>query len=90
VVWEVTPWRPFEFDKLRREMDRLWDSFFERKPTRRGSEELERFLSFDVAETNCDLVVKVELPGMDPKDIDISLNEGVLTNKDEKNRKRAN
>ena len=29
MVWEISPWKPFEFEKIRREMDRLWDSFLE-------------------------------------------------------------
>ena len=29
MAWEITPWKPFEFDRIRREMDRLWDSFLE-------------------------------------------------------------
>ena len=88
MVWEMIPWRPFEFDKLRKEMDRLWDSFFEGRPTRRAREEVEWLPSLDVAETKSDLVVKVELPGMDPKDIDISLSDGVLTIKGEKKQEK--
>jgi HSP20 family protein len=83
MAWEVTPWRPFEFEKMRREMDRLWDSFFESKPTRRVGEG-EWAPSLDISETKGDLVVKAELPGIDPKEIDISLNEGILTIKGEK------
>jgi HSP20 family protein len=88
MVWEVKPWRPFEFDKLRKEMDRLWDSFFEGRPTRRAREEVEWLPSLDVAETKGDLVVKAELPGMDPKEIDISLSDGVLTIKGEKKQEK--
>jgi len=69
-------------------MDRLWDSFFEGRPTRRASEEGEWLPSLDVSETKGDLVVKAELPGIDPKNIDISLNEGVLTIKGEKRREK--
>ena len=85
MVWEITPWRPFEFDRIRREMDRLWDSFFEGSPMRRAGEWLP---SIDVSETKSDLVIKAELPGMDPKDIDISMNNGFLTIKGEKKHER--
>lgn len=88
MAWEISPWRPFEFEKMRREMDRLWDSFFEGKPARRAREEGEWLPSLDVSETKGDLVVKAELPGIDPKDIDISLNEGVLTIKGEKKQEK--
>jgi len=37
-----------------------------------------------VAETESELVVNVEIPGMDPKDIDVSLSEGTLFIKGEK------
>jgi len=84
MAWEISPWRPFEFERMRREMDRLWDSFFEGKPTSRAGEEGQWLPSLDISETKGDLVVKAELPGIEPKDIDISLNEGVLTSKGDK------
>jgi len=40
--------------------------------------------SIDVSETKNELVVKAELPGMDSKDIDISMSNGFLTIKGEK------
>ncbi len=85
---ELVPWKPFEFDRLRKEMDQLWDSFFEGRPGKRAKEEGRWLPSLDVAETKGDLVVKAELPGMDPKDIDISLNEGVLTIRGEKKQEK--
>jgi len=88
MAWELLPWKHFEFDRLRREMDRLWDSFFEGRPGRRTQEEGEWLPSLDVAETKGDLVVNAELPGMDPKEIDISLSEGVLTIKGEKRQEK--
>ena len=87
MAWEVSTWRPFEFEKMRREMDRLWDSFFEGQPTRRVGEG-EWAPSLDISETKSDLVVKAEIPGIDPKDIDISLNENVLTIKGEKRQEK--
>jgi HSP20 family protein len=73
---------------MRREMDRLWDSFFERGGRRRTEEVGEWYPSLDVAETKNDVVVKAEVPGMDPKDIDISLSDGILTIKGEKKQER--
>jgi HSP20 family protein len=69
-------------------MDRVWDSFFEGRPSRRTREEGEWLPSLDVSETKSDLVVKAELPGMEAKDIEISLNEGLLTIKGEKKQER--
>ena len=88
MVWEITPWRPFEFDRIRREMDRLWDSFLEGRPMRRAGDGGEWLPSIDVSETKSDLVIKAELPGMDPKDIDISMNNGFLTIKGEKKQEK--
>ncbi len=91
---ELQVWKPFrelapfrEFDRMRREMDRLWDSFFERRPVK--IEEGAEFLpALDLAETGNELVVKCEVPGLDPKDIDISLSDGMLTIKGEKKQER--
>jgi len=90
---ELTVWKPFrelapfrEFERMKKEMDRVWDSFFERGP--RTGETGEWFPSLDVAETKNDVVIKAEVPGMDPKDIDISLSNGVLTIKGEKKQER--
>jgi HSP20 family protein len=88
VVWEITPWRPFEFDRIRREMDRLWDFFLEVRPMRKAEESGEWLPSLDVSETKNDVVIKAELPGMDPKDIDISLSNGFLTIKGEKKQEK--
>jgi len=86
MAWELTTWKPLrELDKMRGEMDRLWDSFFEGKPHVRFGE---WFPILDVSETKNDLVVKVELPGMDQKDIDVSLSDGHLTIKGEKKKEK--
>jgi HSP20 family protein len=42
--------------------------------------------AFDIAETETEIVVKAELPGMDVKDIEITLTDGLLTIKGEKKR----
>ena len=91
---EVTIWRPLrelipfpEFERMRREMDRLWDSFSGR-PRKRGEEEGEWLPSLDVSETKDEYVVKAEIPGIDPKDIDISLPMGCLPLKVRRSRKK--
>ena len=84
MAFELTPWRPFrELTTLRDEMDKLWGRFFEDWP---GAKHFpgEWAPSLDVSETKQNLVVKGEVPGMDPKDIEISYADGVLTIKGEK------
>jgi HSP20 family protein len=94
MAWELTTWKPFrelepfrDFERMRRDMDRFWDSFFQRG-VRRTDEDAEWLPSLDVAETKDEIVVKAEVPGMDPKDIDISLSDGLLTIKGEKKQER--
>jgi HSP20 family protein len=94
MAWELQTWKPFrelapfkDFERMRRQMDRLWDSFFE-GGLRRRTEEREWLPSLDVAETKNEIVVKAEVPGMDPKDIDISFSDGMLTIKGEKKQER--
>ncbi|MCS7280780.1 MAG: Hsp20/alpha crystallin family protein [Desulfobacterota bacterium] len=88
MAWEITPWRPFrELERIRKEMDELWESFFERKPVRRTGIS-EWMPSIDFSETKNNYVVKAELPGIDPKNIDISLTENVLTVKGEKKQEK--
>ena len=85
---ELTPWRPFgELSSLRREMDRLWENFFGERPlTRMWAREWAP--SLDVSETRDNFVVKAEVPGIDAKDIDISLTGDVLTIKGEKRQEK--
>ncbi len=91
---EVTVWKPWrglgpfgEFDRIRREMDQLWESLSER-PGRKGGEEGEWLPALDISETKDDYVVKAEIPGIDPKDIDISLSDGMLTIKGQKKQEK--
>jgi HSP20 family protein len=82
---DIMEWRPFrEVSKLRREMDRLWEDYF--GPGRKALKptEMEWVPSVDVSETTDQVVVRAEVPGLDVKDIDISLSGDILTIKGEK------
>jgi HSP20 family protein len=86
---ELMAWKPFrEVSRLRREMDRLWDDFF--GPGRRALRPLaeEWVPAMDLSETADKVVVKAEVPGMEPKDIDISLSGDLLTIRGEKKSER--
>jgi HSP20 family protein len=89
---ELTTWRPWgpfrEMERIRREMDTLWDSFLEERPRRRGEEISEWVPNLDVSATKENIVVKAEVPGMDPKGIDISLENDMLTIKGEKKQEK--
>jgi HSP20 family protein len=66
-----------ELGQLRREMDNLFDRFFEGWPFR-PSGDARRLPVVDVSETAKEIMVEAELPGIDPKEIEISLNKNVL------------
>ncbi|MCK4272405.1 Hsp20/alpha crystallin family protein [bacterium] len=76
----LVPWsRRGELTSFRQEMDRFFDRFFEGWPLRPSGEEGEWAPAVDVSETAKEVIVKAELPGMDPKDIDVSVHSDVLT-----------
>jgi HSP20 family protein len=68
----------------RPEMDRLLNRFLEGKLEAESSLEAEWVPCMDVSETKDSLIAKLEVPGMDPRDIQISLQENLLTIKGEK------
>lgn len=74
------PWR--EFFSIRDEIDRLFDRFLATPAT--ATAEFTWSPSIDVYETDSELVVKAELPGMSSKDVDITLTDDSLTIKGEK------
>ncbi len=92
-IKELAKWTPFrEVSRLRDEMDRLWEGFFGRGPMRPLAQEW--IPAVDISDTADKVTVKVEVPGMDAKDIEISLSGDILTirgeKKTEKEEKREN
>jgi HSP20 family protein len=86
---DLAKWEPFrEVSRLRREMDRLWEDFFGPGPRALRPWTEEWLPAVDVAETSDKVTVKAEVPGMDPKEIDISLVGDLLTIKGEKKSER--
>ena len=82
----LTRWDPFsELANMRSVMDRLFDQSFGRFPALRiGGEDLgAATLGLDVFETNDGYVVTAAIPGVDPKDVDIQVEDDVLTIKGE-------
>jgi HSP20 family protein len=85
IFMELVPWRPFgrELSTLRKEMDDLWTRFFGESPlARKWAEEWSP--SVDLTETKDSFLVKAELPGLEAKDVDVSVSGNVLTIKGEK------
>lgn len=72
---------------LHRQMNRLFDDFFRDfdSPLTRGV--ASGWPALEVQDDEKEMKVVAELPGLEEKDIDLSLREGVLTIKGEKSRK---
>jgi HSP20 family protein len=72
---------------LKKEMDRLFDRFFES-----GEAEIPALGGWepkaDISETKDAVVVKAEVPGVDPKEIEVSMRDGYLTIKGEKEQEK--
>lgn len=85
---EIVPWRPFggELSSFRKEMDSLWNRFFGETPLAKQFTE-EWSPSVDISETKDKLVIKAELPGLEAKDVNVSISGDLLTIKGEKKKK---
>ena len=82
---DLNTWKPLV--ELKKEMDRLWDSFLQ--ASRKKPDDAVAWNPFiDLSETKDEIVVKAEIPGLDPKDIDVSFSNGTLTIMGEKKQER--
>ena len=85
---ELVPWRPFgEVSSFRGEMDKLWDRFFGQRPLAKTLSE-EWIPSVDISETEDKLLIKAELPGLETKDVKVSISGDLLTIKGEKKKEK--
>jgi HSP20 family protein len=78
----LVKWDPArELDALQGDMNRLFDSFFGRREGAAGSGYgTRRWLPpMDLVETEDHLVLRADLPGVEERDIDIEVKDGVLT-----------
>ena len=100
---ELIPWRKTNeelavrrepaspFDQFRREMDQVFDNFLSDWPGRSSmvDRRLSSFVpSIDITETEKEVCVTAELPGLDEKEVDVTLSRGLLTIKGEKREER--
>ena len=87
----IARWDPAqEFAGLRTAMDRLFDQRFSRLPGLRGSDELNAAaLGVDIYETGTEYIVKAAIPGVEPSDVDISVEDDVLTIKGESKKEQG-
>jgi HSP20 family protein len=97
-ISDLVPWREREGSSLaarrdsdplyslQREVDRLFNEFSTLTPWYSGDRDFAP--SVNVTERTQEIEVTAELPGMEEKDIDISIARGVLTIKGEKKQER--
>lgn len=77
------------FSAMRSEMDKVFENFLGRgwpsmPSLMKPSEEGFVVANMDIRENDKEIVIEAELPGMEEKDIDVSLKNGMLTIKGEK------
>ncbi len=79
---DLAVWRPIQ--ELKKEMDRIWQEFFGKSYLPEKWESIEWIPAVDVSETDDAIIVKVDVPGVNPEDMEISLIDNVLVIKGEK------
>ena len=87
---QLTPWRKpsnrRDITRFNREMDSLWNRFFGEYHQIAGFES-EWLPSMDVSETDGEISVRAELPGLEAKDIDLDISGDMLSIRGEKKKK---
>ncbi len=83
---ELAPWRPATTDlsTLKSEMDKLFEDFFGDKGLLARGNGSGWVPAVNISETKDAILVRAEVPGVDPKDIDVSLQGDMLVIKGER------
>src|SRR6516162_5225151 len=82
------------FTEIRAEMDRVFDSFLGRslfsRPALFGRTEAATTIApdIDIRENDKEIILEAELPGIDEKDVEVLVRDGVLSLKGEKKSER--
>ncbi len=80
----LSPWRPYGMiEPFRQEMETLFDRFFGEE-NRNGLTLRTWTPRVDVEETDKEIIVKADVPGVDPKAVEISAENGLLMIRGEK------
>jgi len=75
----LVTWNPFrELEQFRREMDELFNRFFDLRPAR-TVEAMEFSPALDVYETPEEFVIFVTAPGINEKDLHVEIADGTVT-----------
>jgi HSP20 family protein len=86
----LAPWRAGFMEPFRKEMESLFDRFFGEEPG--GGHAMRPAQAWaprvDVEETDKEIMVKADLPGVDPKAVEITIQDGMLIVRGEKKEER--
>ena len=92
-MFDILPWKNkkrHQADKLRREIESMYDRFFEPSflPASYIFGKGKWDPTVDISEGRKDITVKAEMPGIEAKDLDISIDGRLLTIKGEKKQEK--
>ena len=93
-MFDILPWKrkkKYDADKLHREIDDMYSRFFEPNflPSSHLFGEGKWDPKLDIIEGKKDITVKAEIPGIEAKDFDISIDGRILTIKGEKKQEQS-
>jgi HSP20 family protein len=86
IVMALIRWEPArEINSLQQEMNRLFNTFFDAPAAGTATGSARRWVpAMDLVETEDHFVLRADLPGLSESDVDLSLEENVLTLKGER------
>ena len=79
-------WKPRDLMNIREEIDKVFEDFFDWTRESKSLMQSDWTPSVDISETDDDIIVTAEMPGMDQKDIKLMIRDNTLTIKGEKKR----
>jgi HSP20 family protein len=68
-----------ELNTIQNEMNRLFNTFFEAPPGNSGTTQRRWIPAMDLVETDDDLVLRADLPGLSEENVNIEVEDNVLT-----------
>lgn len=85
----LTPWQPTfgMLEPLRKEMEDVMERFFGREDGKPRAADVWA-PRVDLEETDREILVKADLPGVDPKNVEVTVENGVLTVRGERKEER--
>ncbi|MBN1850399.1 MAG: Hsp20/alpha crystallin family protein [Deltaproteobacteria bacterium] len=84
---ELEVWKKQHINRLKEDMDRIFDRVWGEFGRSSSPKQIKAMPLVDRMETATHLIIKAEIPGIDPKDLDISVTENTLVIKGETSQK---